>query len=375
MRAPAVPDGSTTAAAVSSQDDSMPRILTWSLVYSDKWVLLSDFDYQLPEELIAQQPVEDRAAARMLVLDRRSQAWEDRMFRDLPSYLRAGDCLVLNNSRVFPSRLYGRRERRTSSTLWAGRVEIFLARQISADGLTWEALVRPGRKMRTGERVFIAEDLTAEILGRGAMGERIVRLHADGDPFAILDRVGHVPLPPYIHRPDTETDRARYQTVYAKERGSVAAPTAGLHFTPEMLEACKTAGATVAQVTLHVGLGTFQPLHSEVIEDVHLHSERFSVPEETFNAMDAASRVVAVGTTSVRAIESSAGTGETDLFISPGFRFRRTGALLTNFHLPRSSLLVLVCAFAGRELALAAYRHAVGRRYRLFSYGDCMLIL
>jgi S-adenosylmethionine:tRNA ribosyltransferase-isomerase len=338
-------------------------------------LLLSDFDYHLPEELIAQQPLEDRAGARMLVVDRLSGTWEDRTFRDLPSYLHAGDCLVLNNSRVFPSRLYGRRERRSSSTLWLGRVEIFLTRQISPDGLTWEALVRPGRKMRTGERIVISDDLTAEILGRGPMGERIVRLHPQGDLFAILNRVGHVPLPPYIHRPDTEADRARYQTVYAQDRGSVAAPTAGLHFTPQMLEACKAAGAAVAQVTLHVGLGTFQPLHTEAIEDVHLHSERFHIPEETARALDAAARVIAVGTTSVRAIESPAGAGETDLFIYPGFHFRRTGALLTNFHLPKSSLLVLVCAFAGRELALAAYAHAVARRYRFFSYGDCMLIL
>jgi len=338
-------------------------------------LLLSDFDYHLPEELIAQQPLEDRAGARMLVVDRRSGGWEDRVFRDLPLFLRAGDCLVLNDSRVFPSRLFGRRERRRSATLWLGRVEIFLIRQISPDGLTWEALVRPGRKMRTGERIVIADDLSAEILGRGPMGERIVRLHPDGDLFAILDRVGHVPLPPYIHRPDTEADRARYQTVYAKDRGSVAAPTAGLHFTPDMLEACKAAGAAVAHVTLHVGLGTFQPLHSEAIEDVHLHSERFHIPQETTRAMDAADRIVAVGTTSVRAIESPAGTSETNLFIHPGFHFHRTGALLTNFHLPRSSLLVLVGAFAGREVALAAYAHAVAQQYRFFSYGDCMLIL
>jgi S-adenosylmethionine:tRNA ribosyltransferase-isomerase len=199
------------------------------------------------------------------------------------------------------------------------------------------------------------------------------------DVFDVLERAGHVPLPPYIHRPDTAADRERYQTVFARERGSVAAPTAGLHFTPEILDACRAAGAIVAKVTLHVGLGTFQPLHTERIEDVHLHTESFTVPPETVAAMDAASRVVAVGTTTVRAIESAATAGlkpgETNLFISPGFRFRRTGAMLTNFHLPQSSLLVLVCTFAGRELALAAYRHAVEARYRFFSYGDCMLIL
>lgn len=331
-------------------------------------MLVSDFDYNLPEELIAQQPLEDRAGARMLVVDRRSGTWEDRRFRDFPSYVRPGDCLVLNDSRVFPSRLFGAREHGTG-----GRVQIFLTRQIA--DLTWEALVRPGRKMRTGEHIFISDDLSAEILGRGSFGERMVRLHPKGDLFAVLDRVGHVPLPPYIRRPDTAADRDRYQTVFASERGSVAAPTAGLHFTPEILDACRAAGAEIARVTLHVGLGTFQPLHTEKLEEVHLHTERFHVPRETIDAMDRAQRVIAIGTTSVRAIESPAAGGETDLFISPGFQFRRTQAMLTNFHLPKSSLLILVCAFAGTELALAAYRHAVEERYRFFSYGDCMLIL
>jgi S-adenosylmethionine:tRNA ribosyltransferase-isomerase len=338
-----------------------------SLFYRKK-LLISEFDYPLPEELIAQEPLPDRAGAHMLVLDRASESWQDRTFRDFPSYLSPGDCLVLNDSRVFPSRLYGHREHST------GRVEVFLARQISSDGLTWEALVRPGRKMRTGEQITVSDDLTIEILGRGSFGERTVRLRPRGDLFEILERIGHVPLPPYIRRSDTREDRDRYQTVFATQRGSVAAPTAGLHFTPEILEACRAAGADVARVTLHVGLGTFQPLHGEVIEQAQLHSESFTVPEETVRAMDAARRVVAVGTTSVRAIESPA-TGETDLFIYPGFKFRRAGALLTNFHLPKSSLLVLVSAFAGRELTLAAYRHAVARRYRFFSYGDCMLIL
>lgn len=332
-------------------------------------MLLSDFDYPLPEELIAQQPLEDRAGARMLVVDRRAGAWSDRTFREFPSFTGPGDCIVFNDSRVFPSRLYGTREHGT------GRVEIFLTRRISGDGLTWEALVRPGRKMRSGERVVISPDLSAEILGRGEFGERTVRLDPAGDLFEVLDRVGHVPLPPYIRRPDTAADRDRYQTVFARERGSVAAPTAGLHFTPEILDACRAAGARIARVTLHVGLGTFQPLHAVAIEDVKLHSEAFTVPPATIQAMDAAARVMAVGTTSVRAIESSPGRNETDLFIAPGFEFRRTGAMLTNFHLPQSSLLVLVCAFAGRELALAAYRHAVEQRYRFFSYGDCMLII
>jgi S-adenosylmethionine:tRNA ribosyltransferase-isomerase len=337
-------------------------------------VLLSDFYYELPPELIAQQPLEDRAGSRMLVLDRSRGTWIDRAFRDLPEHLRSGDCLVLNDSRVFPSRLFGHREH--GSTLWKGAVEIFLARPVSADGLTWTALVHPGRKMRTGERIRISDDLSAEILGRGEFGERTVRLHPrEGSLFEVLDRVGHVPLPPYIRREDTAEDRERYQTVFARERGSVAAPTAGLHFTPEMLERCRAAGAEIARVTLHVGLGTFQPLRTEVLEDVRLHDESFVIPQQTLDAMDAASRVVAIGTTAVRAIESDPSSSETDLFIYPGFRFRRTGAMLTNFHLPKSSLLVLVCAFAGRELTLAAYEHAVRQRYRFFSYGDCMLII
>lgn len=330
---------------------------------------LSDFDYHLPSELIAQEPLPDRAASRMLVVDRATGTWMDSTFRNFPSYLKPGDCLVFNDSRVFPSRLLGVREHGT------GRVEVFLTQPVSPDGLTWTALVHPGRKMRTGERVKISDDLSVEILGRGEFGERTVRLHPGGVLSDVLDRVGHVPLPPYIHRPDTSADRERYQTVFARERGSVAAPTAGLHFTAQMLDACRAAGAGIAYVTLHVGLGTFQPLHTEVLEDVRLHAERFVVPQDTVRAMDAARRVVAIGTTSVRAVESDPSKPETALFISPGFVFRRTGAMLTNFHLPKSSLLVLVSAFAGRELVLRAYEHAVRERYRFFSYGDCMLIL
>jgi S-adenosylmethionine:tRNA ribosyltransferase-isomerase len=337
---------------------------------------LSDFDYSLPEELIAQEPLADRAAARMLVVDRASQTWTDHAFREFPQFLRPGDCVVLNDSRVFPSRLYGYREQGT------GRVEVFLTRSLSADGLTWQALVRPGRKMRTGERIYVPSSahaadpaLTIEVMERGEFGERTVRLHPKGDLFEVLDRVGHVPLPPYIHRPDNASDRERYQTVFAQRRGSVAAPTAGLHFTPEILEKVRKAGAEIACVTLHVGLGTFQPLHTEVLENVQLHSESMIVSAEAHAAIERATRVVAVGTTSVRAIESDPHCAETDLFIRPGFQFRRTGALLTNFHLPKSSLLVLVCAFGGIDLVLAAYRYAVSQRYRFYSYGDCMLII
>lgn len=325
---------------------------------------VDEFDYNLPEELIAQQPLPERDGARMLVVDRAKGTWEDRMFRDFPSYIYEDDCLVLNDSRVFPSRLYGRREHGT------GRVEIFLTRQTTAN--TWEALVRPGKKMRTGERVVISDDLSAEILGRGEFGERIVKLEPLGDLFEVLERVGHMPLPPYIRRPDSPEDRSRYQTVFAQARGSVAAPTAGLHFTPEILAQCR---GEIARVTLHVGLGTFRPLHGDVVEDITLHEESFVVPTAAIAAMDRAKRVVAVGTTSVRAIESDPLAPSTRLFLHPGSTFRRTGAMLTNFHLPKSSLLILVCAFAGKELALAAYRHAVEKKYRFFSYGDCMFIV
>jgi S-adenosylmethionine:tRNA ribosyltransferase-isomerase len=332
-------------------------------------VLLSDFDFDLPHELIAQAPLPDRAGARMLVVDRAAGTFTDRQFRDLPEFLRAGDCLVLNDTRVFPSRLLGTRVGGT------GEIEIFLTRALTLDSSTWNALVKPGRKMGVGERVKISDELYAEVLERGEFGERTVRLEARGDLLDVLERVGHVPLPPYIRRADTVEDRERYQTVFARERGSVAAPTAGLHFTPEVLERCRAAGASVAHITLHVGLGTFQPLRTEVIEEVRLHHESIVVTPDAVQAMDSAKRIVAVGTTSVRAIESPLGVTETDIFISPGFRFQRTGAMVTNFHLPKSSLLVLVCGFAGTELMLAAYRHAVEQRYRFFSYGDCMLII
>ncbi len=350
---------------------------------------LSDFDYQLPAELIAQEPLEDRAGSRMLVLHRDDQQWEDRMFRELPEFLGAGDCLVLNDSKVFPCRLFGRRagvhalpvgkgNPRRNENL-SGTVEVFLLRPVSADGKEWEALVRPGRKMRTGERVRFGGALEAEITARGEFGERKLRFLTDTDVYAALDEIGHVPLPPYIKRRDTQADRERYQTVFAREKGSAAAPTAGLHFTPEMLERCRGAGADIAYVTLHVGLGTFQPIHTEQLDAARLHAERYSITAENAAKMNAARRLVAVGTTSVRSIESahraSAHAGETDLFIYPGFRFARTGALLTNFHLPRTSLLLLVCAFGDTEFVLAAYRHAVEKNYRFYSYGDCMLIL
>jgi S-adenosylmethionine:tRNA ribosyltransferase-isomerase len=352
-------------------------------------MLLSEFDYRLPEELIAQRPLEDRAASRMLVLDRASGRWEDRAFRDLPGYLKPGDCLVLNDSRVFRSRLYGKRAGVRSLPVGkrnparhehlTGRVEVFLVRPSAGDPRVWQSLVHPGRKMHIGERVRFDGGLEAEILARGAFGERTLRFHYEGDLMAKFDEIGHVPLPPYIRRGDEPADRERYQTVYACRPGSVAAPTAGLHFTAEALAACRAAGAAIARITLHVGLGTFQPVRTETVEDHRLHPEFFEVAEASAGAIREAARVVAVGTTSVRTVETMARSGalrgDTGLYIYPGFDFRSTGAMLTNFHLPRSSLLLLVCAFGGTDLVLAAYRHAVQARYRFYSYGDCMLIL
>jgi S-adenosylmethionine:tRNA ribosyltransferase-isomerase len=350
---------------------------------------LSDFDYELPEELIAQSPPPERDAARMLVLHRAEQRWEDRVFRDFPSFLRPGDCLVLNDSRVLPSRLFGHRVGTHSLPVGkhnpkrrenlSGTVEVMLLEPVDENPLEWRALVRPGRKMRTGEIIRFDERASAEIVARGERGERAIRFHGVDDVYSMLDRIGHIPLPPYIKREDVAVDRERYQTVFARERGSVAAPTAGLHFTGEILDRCAEAGAAIARVTLHVGLGTFQPIDREDFEQHHLHHERYSIAPETWREIESAERVLAVGTTSVRTVESAAATGRlsgsTDLFIYPGYPFHRINAMLTNFHLPRTSLLLLVCAFAGTEFALAAYRHAVENRYRFFSYGDCMLIL
>jgi len=307
----------------------------------------------------------------MLVLHRKQGRWEDRLFRDLPQFLQPGDCLVLNNSRVFSSRLFGRRAGH------AGRIEVFLLRPAGADDRTWEVLVRPGRKVSVEEVIEFDSGLRARILTRSGHGLRTVRLECEGPVFEAIERIGHMPLPPYIRRPDTPGDRERYQTVYASSTGSVAAPTAGLHFTEEMLDRCRARGAALAEVTLHVGLGTFQPVHEETLRHQRLHEEFFEVPAEAWEAIHAARRVIGVGTTSVRSIESYAmgRRGSTDLFILPGFEFQVTQAMLTNFHLPSSSLIMLVCAFAGQKLTLAAYHHAVAGRYRFFSYGDCMLLL
>ncbi|MGB6743912.1 MAG: tRNA preQ1(34) S-adenosylmethionine ribosyltransferase-isomerase QueA [Terracidiphilus sp.] len=354
-------------------------------------MLVSDFDFDLPEELIAQQPPAERGLSRMLVMNRATGALEDSTFAALSSLLKPGDLLVLNDSRVIPARLYARRTLVRERERPTGRIEVMLTEP--AGGNRWRALVRPGRKVANGERlVFPAPSgetlLEAEVLERGQFGERLLEFEPVDDFFAVLDRIGHMPLPPYIHRDDAEADRERYQTVFARERGSVAAPTAGLHFTDEILKTLSTNGIEVARVTLHVGLGTFAPLRVERVEDVRLHRERYTLSSAAADAINRAvregRRIVAVGTTVVRTLESAARqaagrelkphAGETEIFIAPGFEFRLVGALLTNFHLPQSSLLMLVSAFAGRERVLAAYRHAVEARYRFFSYGDCMFL-
>lgn len=360
-------------------------------------VRVSDFDYHLPEELIAQEALTDRAAARMLHLVRAGESLTDVTFRDLPGLLRCGDLLVFNDTRVIPARLFGHRSGARTQPIsphnpaakeyLKGKVELLLTRQLAPG--EWRGLVRPGRKIGVGERLTFGDDeLHADVIERGEFGERTVRFDVT-DPeklFALLERLGHVPLPPYIHRDDRREDRERYQTVFALQPGSVAAPTAGLHFTPEVLEAIAERGIHTARVTLEVGLGTFAPLRHETVEENRLHRERFTIPAETADMIEKAKaekrRVLAIGTTTVRTLEYSARvhgqvtaeSGDADIFIYPGFQFRVVDALLTNFHLPRSSLMMLVSAFAGREFTLRAYEHAVRKRYRFFSYGDCMFI-
>lgn len=341
-------------------------------------MLVSDFDYELSESLIAQQPPVERAGGRMMTLDRRTGAYEDHLFVEFPEMLGDGDVLVLNDSRVIPARLFARRDG------FDGQIEVFLTAQNGE--WEWDALVRPGRKVQVGTVLLFGEGrLRAEVIAHGEFGERALRFDAVPDFFAALEELGHVPLPPYIHREDADADRERYQTVFARQKGSVAAPTAGLHFTPQVLNRIRERGVRVVYVTLHVGLGTFQPVRVERLEEIHLHRERYTLPAETAGELNAARRegrrVVAVGTTTVRTLEHcalrgefAAESGSTEIFISPGFKFRAVDALLTNFHLPQSTLLMLVSAFGGREHVMAAYRHAVRERYRFFSYGDCMFL-
>ena len=342
---------------------------------------ISEFDYGLPEELIAQAPLAERDASRMLILDRQTQTRSDSNFREFPNFLRSGDVVVINNTRVIPARLVGRRKES------GGRVEIFLVRELGSGD--WQALVRPGGRLHAGAQVVFDDDrVTAEIVDQPGQELRVVKFHCVVPFEEALGTLGSTPLPPYIKRPVgvSTNDRERYQTVYSKNRGAIAAPTAGLHFTPAILERVERR-ARVVEITLHVGYGTFEPVRVEEIDEHNVSAERFEISREgaeTINrAKRSGGRVIVVGTTTLRALEGATnqvgdvnpGDGETSLTIKPGYKFKIADALLTNFHLPQSSLLLLVSAFAGRDFVLNAYNHAVSERYRFYSYGDCMLIL
>ena len=365
-------------------------------------MLLSEFDYELPADRIAQKPAEDRSASRMLQLDRNSGRIEDAYFKELPSRLNGNELMVVNNVRVIPARLFGHRAgilaqppgKHGPGEHLSSRIEVLLTRRIDSD--VWEALVRPGRKVGTGEKLFFeGAALEAEVIWRGGYGLRQLRFRAENGAQVseAINRAGHVPLPPYIRRSDESLDRERYQTVFAKHPAAFAAPTAGLHFTPAILSELRQKGIEIVEITLEVGLGTFQPIRSETLEGHAMHSEAYQISEDAAAAITSARHqnrpILAVGTTVVRALEDAAqksmavgrapeaiAAGRTfaDIFIRPGHRFLAIDQLLTNFHLPRSTLLALVCAFAGRETVLSAYRHAVASDYRFYSYGDCMLI-
>ena len=337
----------------------------------------SDFVYELPEQLIAQHPAEPRDSSRLLVIDRKTGAWEDKVFTDVLDYLRAGDVLVVNNTKVIPARLIGHRKGFT------GEVEFLLLRRI--DYTHWRCIVRPGKKLNVGAEVVFSDELSAVVTERGEEGERVVEFIFDGVFEDILSKVGAMPLPPYIK--EKLTDNSKYQTVYSKIDGSAAAPTAGLHFTEALLDRIRAKGVKIVEILLHVGLSTFRPVKAENIEDHKMHNEYYEISESAAAEINAAKaegrRVISVGTTSVRTLESAAdkkghvvaGSGNTEIFIYPPYDFKIVDALITNFHLPESTLLMLVSAFMGREKILAAYKHAVESKYRFFSFGDACLIV
>ena len=340
---------------------------------------LADFDYELPQELIAQEPLARRDTARLMLLDRVSGLLDERTIAAFPDLLNRGDLLVLNDTRVIPARLLGQKES-------GGRVEIFLVRKSPAEGESWACLLRCSKPSRPGTRILLADGMVATVTGQDAEGTWTVSFAPADDFPGWLERHGQMPLPPYIRRGAKANDRERYQTIFARQAGAVAAPTAGLHFTPELLDAIRSRGVTIATLTLHVGLGTFQPVRVENLLEHRMHREFYQIPEETAREVGRrkreGGRIVAVGTTTTRALEHASredgtvqtGTGEADIFIYPGYRFRVVDALLTNFHLPKSTLLMLVSAFAGKEAVFRAYDEAIRRRFRFFSYGDAMFI-
>ncbi len=343
---------------------------------------LTDFDYELPEELIAQAPAAQRDASRLMYVDRSRQIVESRQFVDILDYFKAGDVLVVNDTRVIPARLLGHK-------LTGGKVEIFLVRRVvdCPDTEEWLCLTKSSRALRSGTVVRFSDEFSAEILEEAEAPYRRVRFHYGGDFMEQVEALGHLPLPPYIRREDGPEDRSRYQTVFAREKGAVAAPTAGLHFTTGILRRLEALGVTIVNLTLHVGLGTFLPVRVDDISQHKMHAELYSIPCATADTVNRARcegrRVVALGTTSARALETAAtadgqllaGCGDSEIFIYPGYQFKIVDALVTNFHLPKSTLLMLVSAFAGRDFILSAYRQAVAERFRFFSYGDCMLIV
>jgi S-adenosylmethionine:tRNA ribosyltransferase-isomerase len=342
---------------------------------------LSDFDYNLPQELIAQQPLSQRDASRMLVVDRSAGQFSDRLFTDLPSMLHPSDVLVLNNTRVFPARVEG-------VTDTGAKVEIFLIRECDGQAGVWESLAKPLRRLKPGRMVNVGDVASFEVIEITAEGRALVRPRFDGELFEVLEKIGRTPLPPYIHRGsnDSSDDRERYQTVYARAKGSIAAPTAGLHFTPSILHSIKEAGVTVTEITLNVGYGTFEPVRVDDVDGHKVMPEQYSISDDAANVLNQARsegrRIIAVGTTTTRALEDSlnnggkfkSGSRMAELTIKPGYKFQAIDAMLTNFHLPKSSLLILVSTFAGRELIMKAYEHAVASGYRFYSYGDCMFI-
>ena len=342
-------------------------------------MLITDFDFELPDSLIAQEPLKNREKSRMLVVNRAANSYTNDHFYNFPKFLKKDDVVVLNNTKVFPARLFGASET-------GAHIELFLVRETEPE--VWETLARPARRLKTGKKILFGENLQAEVLGKTEEGRVFVRFETNGDFDEILEKIGKTPLPPYIKRDagDLDTDRERYQTVFAREKGAIAAPTAGLHFTPRILDEIKTAGSLLTEITLHVGYGTFEPVRVNDLSEHRVLPENYEISAETAETLNQAKaanhRIIAIGTTTTRALESNiskhekfaAGKNLADLTITPRYKFNAIDALLTNFHLPQSSLLVLVSTFGGHELIMEAYKHAVRQKYRFYSYGDCMLI-